>query len=136
MKNGIFWFLALSTAIVTQLQLSAAETEEDLPSYICIKNYPGSPKDLKKNPDWKETTHPGQAKAGSREFENKKTGEKVRYDKGKPEKSGHGAHDHYHRLKPRPGSPGEYDHVDKNGNPVPRGHDDSHLYPPEGTQWS
>jgi hypothetical protein len=55
---------------------------------------------IEKNPDWHETTHPGQAKAGSREFENIKTSEKVRYDKGKPGAPGHEANDHYHRYNP------------------------------------
>lgn len=98
------------------------------------KNYPGSPKDLKKNPDWKETTHPEQAKGGSRVFENTKTGEKIRYDKGKPGANGHKANDHYHRYNPR--SKGDHDrYLDKDGNPVHKNDDASNLYPPEGTSW-
>ncbi|MCH9624974.1 MAG: hypothetical protein S4CHLAM123_01360 [Chlamydiales bacterium] len=99
------------------------------------KNYPGSPKDLKKHPGWKETTHPEQAKGGSRVFENTKTGEKIRYDKGKPGASGHEAHDHYHRYNPN--SKGKHDrYLDKNGKPVHKNDDASHLYPPEGKNWS
>lgn len=99
------------------------------------KNYPGSAKDLEKNPDWHETTHPGQAKAGSREFENKKTGEKIRHDKGKPGAPVHEANDHYHRYNPN--SKGKHDkYLDKNGDPCGKGSEESHLYPPEGTSWN
>ena len=28
-----------------------------------------------------------------------------------------------------------YEYLDSNGNPVPKGSDTSHLYPPEGVQW-
>lgn len=102
------------------------------------KKYPGSPKDLEKNPDWKETTHPGEAKSGSRVFENTKSGEKVRYDKGKPGRPGHKAHDHYHRYNPKASkgrSGDQVRHLDSEGNPVPDGSDKSHLYPPEGVSW-
>ena len=98
------------------------------------KDFPGTPKDLEKNPDWKETTHPGEAKSGSRTFENKKTGEKLRYDKGKPGASGHEANDHYHRYNPN--SKGKYDkYLDKDGNSTSKNSDASHLYPPEGNSW-
>lgn len=103
------------------------------------ENYPGGPQDLEKNPDWQETTHPGEKKIGSRTFENTKTGEKVRYDKGKPGASGHEANDHYHRYNPKApkGKSGDNErYLDKDGNPVHKNDDASHLYPPEGTSWS
>lgn len=45
---------------------------------------PANPDDLLKRPGWKETTHPEAGKKGHRTFENEKTGEKLRHDKGKP----------------------------------------------------
>jgi RHS repeat-associated protein len=98
------------------------------------KNYPGDAKDLEKNPDWRETTHP-ENRSGSRDFENKKTGEKIRYDKGKPGKPGHEGRDHHHRYNPN--SKGDNDkYLDKDGKPCGKGSDESHLYPPEGNNWA
>jgi len=97
------------------------------------KNPSGSAENLEKNPDWKRSSHPDQEKNGSQEFTNIKTGEKIRFDKGTPGKPGHGANDHYHRLRPRPESPGEYDYLNKDGEVVPKGHKQSHLYLPENT---
>ncbi len=101
------------------------------------KDYPGGPKELEKNPDWRETTH-SQDKSGSRTFENTKSGEKIRYDKGDPKGSGHEAHDHYHRYNPKApkGRSGDrIRYLDSNGNPVPNGSGAAHLYPPEGVTW-
>ena len=100
-----------------------------------IDSSPKYPEALKENPDWKETTHPEQSKAGHREFENVKTGEKVRFDKGEPGRSGHGAHDHHHHVKPDPHI-GELNYLDEQGNSVPRGSDASHLYNPENVWWN
>lgn len=33
-------------------------------------------------------------------LKDKKTGEKIRFDEGKPWETGHEAHDHYHRINP------------------------------------
>ena len=68
---------------------------------------PANPDDLLKRPGWKETTHPEAGKKGHRTFENGKTGEKLRHDKGKPWETGHKAHDHYHR--PNPNATGRHD---------------------------
>jgi RHS repeat-associated protein len=94
-------------------------------------NFPGTDADLEKNPDWRETTHPNQRANGHREFENLLTGDKIRFDQGKPHKYGHGTHDHYHRFNDDYGY-----YYDCFGNPTPEGSDASHLYPPEGIKWS
>jgi RHS repeat-associated protein len=99
------------------------------------KNYPGKPKDLEKNPDWKETTHSGETKSGRRVFENTKNGDVIEYDKGRQGEHGHKANDHYHRRNPNSKGNGD-EYLDKNGNPCPKGSDQSHLYPPEGASWS
>jgi RHS repeat-associated protein len=98
-------------------------------------NFPGTPSDLEKHPEWKEVTHPGQAATGKhREFENIKTGEKIRFDKGDPTKPRHRGKDHYHRENPE--KTGKQDwYLDKDGNPVHKWDDESHLYPPEGIFW-
>ena len=65
----------------------------------------------------------------------KNTGEIVHHDKGKPGATGHEAHDHYHR--PNPDSTGNRDkYLDAQGNPVPKGSEPSHLYPPEWVWWN
>ncbi|MDE3046513.1 MAG: RHS repeat-associated core domain-containing protein [Verrucomicrobiota bacterium] len=94
---------------------------------------PKYPEILEKDPEWKETTRPGQKENDHREFENTKTGEKIRFDKGDPAKPGHGKYDHHHHLKPS--SEGDYHYLDGKGNIVPRGSDPSHLYNPENKWW-
>lgn len=69
------------------------------------------------------------ADAGHHEFIDKQTGKKIRFDKGKPGEFGHKGHDHYQRHNPT--HTGDHDmYLDAKGNPVPKGHDKSHLYPP------
>lgn len=70
----------------------------------------------------------------ARTFVNKKTGEKIRFDKGDPSGDGHEANDHHHRYNPnaprgRAGDKVRY--LDCDGNPVPKGTDKAHLYPPK-----
>ncbi len=89
---------------------------------------PTNPDDLLKKPGWKETSHPEARENGHRTFENEKTGEKLRHDKGKPWETGYKADDHWHRHNPN--STGDIDkYLDSKGNAVPNGHPDSHLYP-------
>jgi RHS repeat-associated protein len=89
---------------------------------------PANPDDLVNDHGYTETSHPKAAENGHRTFDNEETGDKVRFDKGKPDAPGHEGKDHYHR--PNPNATGKGDqYLDKNGNPVPRGSDPSHLYP-------
>lgn len=98
------------------------------------ENFPGTDADLEKDPNWTETSHPSQRATGHREFVNESTGEKIRFDKGKPNETGHKTEDHYHRYNPNDTkASGRY--LDCDGNPVSNGHDRSHLYPPEGVFW-
>lgn len=91
------------------------------------KGLPNKADDLLKQ-GYKETSHPGAAKAGHRTFENSKTGDKVRFDQGKPGKPGYEGQDHYHRYNPN--ATGKTDqYLDKSGNPCARGCDASHLFP-------
>ena len=93
---------------------------------------------LPKNPEellqqgYKETSHPGAAKAGHRTFENPETGDKIRFDRGNPDAppKSHEAHDHYHRENPN--ATGKRDaYLDADGKPCARGSEESHLYPEE-----
>jgi len=96
---------------------------------------PANPDELLKRPGWKETTHPEAGKKGHRTFENEKTGEKLRHDKGKPWETGHKAHDHYHR--PNPNGIGKHDeYLDGQGKPTRDQSDPSHIYSPEGVWWN
>jgi RHS repeat-associated protein len=89
---------------------------------------PANPDDLLKRPGWKETTHPDAGKSGHRRFENEKTGEKLRHDKGKPGMNGHKEESHWHRFNPD--SKNRFDeYLDADNIPVPRNSPESHLYP-------
>ncbi len=86
------------------------------------------------DPDLEDVSHPNAKDKGRHKFRDKITGEIIEYDVGKPEKPGHKAHDHYHR--PNPNTTGNRDYyLDSNRNPVPKGSEDSHLYPPEWVWW-
>lgn len=91
------------------------------------KELPRNPDDLLKD-GYHDVSHPGAANAGHRTFENPTTGDKLRFDKGKPGKPGYEGQDHYHRYNPN--SNGKQDmYLDGNGNPCARGCDASHLLP-------
>lgn len=93
---------------------------------------------LPKDPDalldqngWREVSNPKAKEAGHRTFENTKTGEKLRFDKGKPGQPGHEGLDHWHRENPNSQNGKNDQYLDAQGNPVPRGHHSSHLYSTE-----
>lgn len=95
---------------------------------------PSLPKNPANDKNWEDISHPEAKKNGHSTYKNKKTGEEIRLDKGNPEKSGHEAHDHYHRLNPN--STDRHDkYLDKDFNPVGRNSEESHLYPPEWVWW-
>jgi RHS repeat-associated protein len=80
------------------------------------------------NQGYKEISHPDAVKAGHRTFHNPTTGDKVRFDKGKPGESGFKKNDGYHRENPN--KTGDKDlYLDKQGNPVAKGSRESHLFP-------
>ena len=90
---------------------------------------------LPKNPDelvsehgYEETSHPRALAKGHRAFKHPEAGEIVKYDKGKPGKNGFQSINHYHR--PNPNKTSKLAHyLDKDGTPVPLGHNSSHLLP-------
>jgi hypothetical protein len=88
---------------------------------------PANPSDLK-GQGYNDTSHPDAASAGHRTFENPETGDKVRFDQGKPGEPGHEGEDHYHRFNPDSTGKGDQ-YLDKDGKPVPKGSDASHLQP-------
>ncbi len=86
------------------------------------------------NPNLEDISHPQAREKGHYQLRDKETGEIVHHDKGKPGATGHEAHDHYHR--PNPNATGNHDkYLDAKGNPVPKGSEPSHLYPPEWVWW-
>ncbi len=96
---------------------------------------PLNPDDLLKKPGWEEISHPEAKEKGHRTFENEKTGERLRHDKGKSWETGHKAHDHYHR--PNPNATGKHDeYLDGEGSPTRDQSDPSHIYSPEGVWWN
>ena len=95
---------------------------------------PSLPKNPEKDKNWKDVSHPDAKNNGHHKYKNKKTGEIIEFDKGKPGNHGHKAHDHYHR--PNPNSTDRHDeYLDAWGKPVPDGSEPSHLYPPEWVWW-
>jgi hypothetical protein len=64
----------------------------------------------------------------SREYEDPRTGIRVRFDPGKPGAPGFEGKDHYHIYNPNRTGKGDY-YLDKNGNPVPKGSKASHILP-------
>jgi RHS repeat-associated protein len=88
---------------------------------------PANP-DALKDEGYHDTSHPDAAAAGHRTFENPQSGDRVRFDKGKPGAPGHEGTDHYHRPNPQATGKGDQ-YLDANGKPVPRGCDASQLKP-------
>ncbi len=101
-------------------------TSSGMYSKYSYKNLPKNPDDLVKN-GWKDITDE-RNQSQSRDFYNPKTNDKVRFDKGQKGKSGFRGKDHYHWHNPKSKGKNDY-YLDKNGNPVPKQHKNSHLLP-------
>jgi RHS repeat-associated protein len=86
------------------------------------------------DPNLEDISHPEGKKEGRYKFRDKQTGEIIEYDQAQTEKPGHKAHDHYHRPNPNATGKENY-YLDSNGNPVPKGSESSHLYPPDWVWW-
>lgn len=89
-------------------------------------NLPLDPNDLIKN-GWKDITDK-RNKSESRDFYNSKTKDRIRFDKGQNDKPGYRGKDHYHWYNPKSKNNKDF-YLDKNGNPVPKQHKNSHLLP-------
>ncbi len=95
---------------------------------------PNLPTNPKKDKNWRAISHPEAKRFGHHKYKNQKTGEEIRLDKGDPQGTGHEAHDHFHRINPN--TTGNYnEYLDQHGNPVPKGSNESHLYPPKWVWW-
>jgi RHS repeat-associated protein len=100
---------------------------EPLPGQSGGPPLPEDPSDLTKQ-GYQETSDPRAAAAGHRTFRNPDTGDELRYDCPKPGENGYKEEGHYHRTNPD--STGDKDkYLDKEGNPAPRGSNQSHLGP-------
>ena len=93
-----------------------------------IFNFPTNPKDLL-NQGWQDVTHPTKAaNTNMLDLLNPDTGQKIEFHPGKPGETGWEAVDHYHAHNPE--KTGKLDHyLDKNGNPVAKGSNASHIKP-------
>ena len=86
---------------------------------------PPAPEDL--GEDWEETTSKESGKQDiHKEYTNKKTGQKINFDKGDPSKTGWKKVDHYHVRNPVSKNKGDY-YLDKYGKPCSKGSEASHL---------
>lgn len=78
--------------------------------------------------EWEDISHESARENDKYTFKHKETGEEILWHPGTPGEPGHRGRDHYHR--PNPDSNGKRDYyLDNDGNPVPKGHENSHLYP-------
>ena len=66
---------------------------------------------------------------GHRTFINSETGDKVRFDEGKPEEPGFKGEDHWHRYNPDQKNGKMDQYLDKEGYPTPKNSLPSHLFP-------
>ena len=99
-------------------------------SILYLNSY-DKPRELPENPDdlldegYEETTRPG-TPDHIRKFRNPKTGDRIDFNKGKPNAPGWKGEDHWHRYNPN--KTGKRDAMlDKNGNPVPEHLKPSHI---------
>ena len=95
---------------------------------------PQDPDSLLKDPRWKEISHPNAREQGHRTFENQETGEKLRYDEGKPGQPGHKGQSHWHRYNPDSQIGKKDEYLNASDSPVARDSPESHLYPPTPEQ--
>lgn len=90
-------------------------------------NLPSDPNILLQN-GWEDISHPKQKAAGHWELKEISTGLRLRFDEKKPGASGFAGKDHYHIYNPN--ATGNKDlYLDKDGNPVRKGHTKSHILP-------
>ncbi len=114
------------------------QSDPKKPSYLQRKKEGSVDDSLSTDPlndsNYEDISHPRGKEKGHYKFKDKRTGEIIEFDKGKPEWPGHKAHDHYHR--PNPNKTGKFDeYLDSQGKPVPDKSDPSHLYPSEWVWW-
>ncbi len=92
-----------------------------------IKNLPNNPTEL--GTEWEDVTPEGMRKnTSSREYQNVKTGLRVRFDPATPGGNGYKAQDHWHVYNPDGTGKGDL-YLDRNGNPVPKNSNPSHIIP-------
>ncbi len=92
-----------------------------------ITDLPANPDDLL-NQGWEERSHAAEAANGRRVFVRTATGDSVEFDKGKSGAPGWRGKDHYHiRNRDAAGRGDKY--LDREGNPVPRNSERSHILP-------
>jgi RHS repeat-associated protein len=116
--KDLFGFDGSPTTDVDPLGLEGAHPPPPLPK---------DPEQLKKE-GWTETTHPGLAAAGKREFTDPNTGMKVAFHPGTPGEPGFGGKDHYHVYNPDSTGKGNL-YLDKDGNPTAKNSKPSHIFP-------
>lgn len=95
---------------------------------------PTLPENIFEDKNWEDITHPEAREAEKYKFKNKNSGEILEFHKGKSGGSGHKGHSHYHRPNPNNKNK-QYKYLDENGNPVGKGSEASHLYPPDQAWW-
>ncbi|MBM7844984.1 WXG100 family type VII secretion target [Herpetosiphon giganteus] len=99
------------------------ETAERIPGIVA--NLPKNPDDLLKQ-GWKEVSDPDAVLHGHRTFEDP-SGLTIRFDKGKPGAKGFEGVDHYHITNPHTTHKKVNKYLDRDGNPVHKGSDPSHI---------
>ena len=83
------------------------------------------------NDGWEDISNPNAKAAGHMILKEKSTGLKIGFDKKTPGANGFKGKDHYHIYNPDATSNKNL-YLDKNGNPVRKGHAKSHILPEGG----
>jgi RHS repeat-associated protein len=91
-------------------------------------DFPKDPQDLI-NEGWKDVTHPDKAaNTNMIDLNNPATGQTVEFHPGTSGQPGWEGKDHYHAHNPSSTGKGDL-YLDKDGNPVPKGSNASHIPP-------
>ena len=113
----------------TQKRKEEKARKKDKEERSTIEGVPkGNPYELLDNKDWTNISHPKGMADGKLRFRNEKTGEELDFHFGKPGKPRHQGRDHWHRPNPNKKIDGK-EYLNGKGEPVPKNHPDSHLYP-------
>jgi len=120
----IFLIVSIFFAIFIVNELDG-NVENTVESAIDWNSPPCSPSEL--SADWEEVTHEVRlTNSNRRDYRNKVTGEEIAFDKGIPGKGRFQEKNHWHRYNPFSTNKRDL-YLDKNGEVVPKGSNDSHI---------
>lgn len=122
----------IAIAIIIPVFLNSTDNEPsgivDTGDGIDWDNPPCLPADL--GDEWEEITHPlRRARSQRRDFRHKPTGIEIAFDKGTKGARGNKGKNHWHRYNPNSTKGDRDKYLDKNGRPIDKNDNDSHINP-------